>query len=300
MHYKTNQELRDSKFFGNFLVARGLIAMPQLIKALIDQANALPTAFQIIFDRGLLTDEQWLNVFEVQASKQVEFISACRLLEIWTNDLDAVVNSEKARTRLPLGLILLKMKAIDLKTLTGALDEFLSKVESVSAVKESVPSPSAAPSSAAAPLKTNASQAISKDHIRLDSDLVKDFTEFFTQERIDGLKNTVMMLTNEDVDEDLLRTLAADCRVELHTLKGVAVCLRLASTVEVLNKFESILAPERDLRFLDTDYKMVTKQKFDVLSSLLEGLSAAVAETLSEEEFVKKNETSFAGIKDYV
>ena len=215
----------EAKFFGNFLVERGLITTDQLVQALIEQARALPPVFQVVYERGHLPTDQWLKVFELQVREHIDFAVACQRLGLWTPELASVVHNELQRTRIPLGHLLLKAKAIDLSNLTKALDEYLSRIEIApapvvaAAPVEAAPAPAAAkvvkpidemdekplpaeifeepemlaPAApvAAAPTSapTLAPAAASTGGHKIDGELMKDFAEFFTVERLSGLTN---------------------------------------------------------------------------------------------------------------
>ena len=296
----------EAKFFGNFLVERGLITTDQLVQALIEQARALPPVFQIVYERGHLPTDQWLKVFELQVREHIDFAVACQRLGLWTPELASVVQAELQRTRIPLGHLLLKAKAIDLSNLTKALDEYLSRIEiapaipvaAVATAAASTPMPVAAsemdekpvpaeifeePAMVAAPVTAAAIR-------KIDGELMKDFAEFFTVERLSGLTNLVDMVTSDFVDQAVVGLLLSDCRVELHTLRGVAVCLRLNETTKLLTTFEALVAPEHDVKYVNASHKEHVRDKATALASLLTELRGAVIDNQTEEVFVQSNQ----------
>ena len=278
----------EAKFFGNFLVNRGIITTDQLVHALVEQAKSLPPTLQIVFEKGLLTQDQWLAVFETQVVDQTDFTSACRKLNLWTSELDKSIKAEVDKVRIPLGQVLLRAKAIDLKNLTKMLDEFLSRVEMPSVAASPVtvaPAPAAAPAVTLAVAASASPAEVAKPVV--ESGILADFAEFFTDERLSGLQNLLDMMTSDLIDEKVFELLIADCRVELHTLRGVSVCLQLNEMTKLLGAFEDLVSTGKQNKFKTPGYKDFVKEKGTLLAGLIFELRNMVLGMKTESEFVQ-------------
>lgn len=116
------------KYFGEYLVSKGIVNEDCLVETLITQVRGLPSVAEILFEKKALPAKTFLRAFEVQHEKKVDFRQACRELSVWTEDLDALVAKAVQERKTPLGQLLVKEGHTDITTLTKALDEFLSRL----------------------------------------------------------------------------------------------------------------------------------------------------------------------------
>ena len=113
------------KYFGDYLVSKGLITREMLLAGLVEQADGLPSVLRVIWEQKLLTEEQFFQALDAQAREGLEFRHACMSLGLWNEAMDKKAQECLARHRIPFGQILVKKGVIDLTTLTRAFDEFL-------------------------------------------------------------------------------------------------------------------------------------------------------------------------------
>ncbi|MGZ3650565.1 MAG: hypothetical protein ACXVB9_05935 [Bdellovibrionota bacterium] len=113
------------KFFGEFLIEHNLIDRHQLLAALVRQVRDLPSYAEVVFEQNLLPEETLFEAFKLQTIRKISFLEACIEMKVWNQQLNETIHEEVRKKRVPIGQILLEMKALDLDTLTRALDEFL-------------------------------------------------------------------------------------------------------------------------------------------------------------------------------
>ncbi len=116
-------------YFGEYLVAKGIVSIEALVEALVEQIQTVPSVAEIIFKNKALPAKSMLQAFAMQHQKQIDFREACRNLKLWSPELDLLIVRELAEVRVPLGQILIKKGLADLTTITKALDEYLSRIE---------------------------------------------------------------------------------------------------------------------------------------------------------------------------
>lgn len=117
------------RFFGEYLVQRGIIKPETLVSALIEQMKNLPIVSQIVFENKWISSESLIQVFHQQQVKGEDFISSCKSLGLWNEKLSFAVEECLIKERIPVGQILVQRSDIDIKTLTKLLDDFLAQAE---------------------------------------------------------------------------------------------------------------------------------------------------------------------------
>jgi hypothetical protein len=113
------------KYFGEFLVEQELITSELLAKALVTQVKALPSVLEIVYEGRLLTHDQLLSVFKIQNQEKTGFVEAATKLKLWNQKLIGDVEQRLQSHRVPLGEVLVNLKALSIQQVTKALDDFL-------------------------------------------------------------------------------------------------------------------------------------------------------------------------------
>jgi len=116
------------KFFGEYLVEKGLIEKSQLVDALIEQIEQQPSIVRCVRDGNLLSTDEILETLKFQIEHQLSFLEAAKKLSFWTEEKTAALVTGLSVNRLPLGEILVSKKILDVVTLTRALDDFFAVV----------------------------------------------------------------------------------------------------------------------------------------------------------------------------
>jgi nucleoside diphosphate kinase len=117
-----------SKYFGEFLVEKGVITKDNLVDALVEQVSTTPPLCQIVFENNIIDSQKLFEIFRHQQDYSSDFISSCKTLGCWSQDVQLKINACLDELRKPLGHILVSRGWIDLKKLTHMLDEFLSQL----------------------------------------------------------------------------------------------------------------------------------------------------------------------------
>jgi len=239
-----------SKYFGEFLVEKGVISQDNLVDALIEQIAATPPLCQLVHQKRILSPEKIFEAFRYQQDKQVEFMSACLALGFWTKEVQDKVSLILDDIRKPLGHILVNKGLLDLKKLTTMLDEFLSQLSVTPApLKEEVPIPtpvlSPAPIAAVEPIleqaTTNSASVL---------DLVENYQPGILMEldeTFDERKRKMMRVAfslikdNAGVDKAICKKLMMDVIKIVRSLNGLLGLLGVDKLSEILMATEEYL-----------------------------------------------------------
>jgi hypothetical protein len=116
-----------TKYFGEFLIEKSKISHQTLVEALLDQMATTLSFSQAAYKEGFLSAEEMLQAFRYQQRHEADFIAAIQALGLGGDDLKETLTKKIEETKAPLGEILIKKGALDLKTLIQMLDEFLSQ-----------------------------------------------------------------------------------------------------------------------------------------------------------------------------
>jgi hypothetical protein len=235
----------NSKYFGEFLVEKGVITQDNLVDALIEQIATTPPLCQVIFQNKILPTSKVFEAFRFQQDHQVEFMAACKSIGAWTQEVQDKTFNAIDDIRKPLGHILVSKGLIDLKKLTNMLDEFLSQLAiapapkpvvvaqvEVPIVEKVIPSPSA------------------KSLIDL-SDLTETFQPGILmelEESFDEKKKKMVRVAlslvrdNAGTDPVICKKLMSDVFKIVHGLNGLLGLLALDKLSEFLTSMEAYLS----------------------------------------------------------
>jgi len=224
-----------SKYFGEFLVEKGVITKDHLVGALINQISTTPPTCQIVFDKKILPSEKLFDVFRYQQDHQVDFVSACKALGLWGQDVQDKVNASLEELRKPLGHILVSRGLIDLKKLTQMLDEFLSHMVVTSPkVEAAQPQPS--------PIVTN-SIALEDLTESIQPGILQELDETFDDKKKKMVRVALSLVKdNAGIDLEVCKKLSGDITKILHGLNGQLMMLALDKLTELLTEMESFIA----------------------------------------------------------
>lgn len=216
------------KYFGHYLVEKKIISEEQLANALVEQINSLPSIVKIIFDNKLLSAQQILKIISLQADKKVETKQACIELGLWSDSIENSILTYTNQIRPPLGHLLIKHSAIDLTKLTKALDEYLSEKTTEPSVPVNV-----------TPSKTV--MAIEFNFNPIDTSFIIEFSDFFSDAKLNEVENIVDMLMNSNIPDDQQLAFVVEVFNLVHTLKGVVTFAKLPLLEKLYERLENCL-----------------------------------------------------------
>ncbi len=134
------------RYFGEYLISKNAISAQDLARALIIQTKEIPPVAELAIDLGLMTPEEVVQAFHIQQTEGLSFLWALKVLKGEESETIKNLESVISEKRTPLGQILLNLSAIDLRSLTMMLDDYLSQaeapIEKVTESVESIPVPS--------------------------------------------------------------------------------------------------------------------------------------------------------------
>lgn len=256
----TNVASPRKKFFGRFLVERGLISELELVLALIEQLKSVPPIPEILLQEELMTAPEISRVFDYQARKGCDFLTAAVALKFWNDDCSRLVNDFTTKKKTLLGEILISRGLIKFEVLVDVLDDFINTPES-DETREDAPIV-AEPRPEPMTIEPRPAQVKSQS--------------FFNTEKLKELLNE--LLVN---DGNQYLTLVSQVREELRPMGAKRVGIILLSLHELISRN---LKAQRD----ENIERLKLVGEFAL--SLVWDVVGAVQEGVPEEEVLKKPE----------
>jgi hypothetical protein len=261
-----------SKYFGEFLVEKGVITEENLVDALIEQLSNTPPLCQVIRQKKILSTQKIFEAFRFQQDNQVEFMQACKAIGSWTQEVQERVFTSLDEIRKPLGHILVSKGLIDLKKLTNMLDEFLSQISVVN-----TPNPIEVSIVAPTPAVEPEVVAVSRPYV--DEDLTEcyqpgilmELDETFDEKKKKMVRIALSLVKdNAGEDLDICKKLLSDVFKIVHGLNGLLGLLALDKLSELLNAVE-----ERLVRIQPTLSERTREQVINDTDILTKGIDMA-------------------------
>ena len=199
------------KYFGEYLISKGLINEEQLVSCLIEQSKALPSMAEVVFKKKLLYSNQLLDILKFQYENKIDFRAACIALAFWSNELEAAIESELRQIRTPLGKLLIDSGLIEMSAVTKALDEFLATVSNVKGESKVVASET---QQTLQPSSEEMQKSSGADPLLIE--------EFLSNLKPEKLSETQVLLTSLEVLESGLREESLQIILkDIHTIRGL-------------------------------------------------------------------------------
>jgi hypothetical protein len=222
-----------SKYFGEFLVEKGIITEDNLVDALVEQIANTPPLCQVILQKKILSSHKVFEAFRFQQDNQVEFMQACRSIGAWTQEVQDRVFTALDDIRKPLGHILVSKGLIDLKKLTNMLDEFLSQVSVVNVIKTS--------ETETKPLIIPSPSVTVEDYLTecYQPGILMELDETYDEKKKKMMRIALSLVKdNAGGDVDICKKLLADTLKIIHGLNGLLGLLAVDKLSELLNAIE--------------------------------------------------------------
>lgn len=127
------------RYFGEYLISKNAISPEDLARALITQTKEIPPLADIALEMGLLNAQEVVQAFHLQQERGLSFLWAVKAMKGEQSDIIKNLETAIEERRTPLGQILLNLKAIDLKSLTMMLDDYLSQAQAPAPTPVSAP-----------------------------------------------------------------------------------------------------------------------------------------------------------------
>lgn len=223
------------KYFGEFLVEKGVIKQDVLVHALIEQMSKMPPLAQVSLDNNILNIDQLSLVFREQQDRKIDFVSACKSLGLWTEKVEVSLSKSMDEKRIPLGQILISKSAIDLKTLTHMLDEFLSQAD-VKAEEEKLPE---------VKMITEES-VISEDEVEIQPGLLMELDEMFDERKKKVVRVALSLIKENANDSVRVAKLYQDIFKVIHTLNGLVSLLGLMEMGKLVEEMEKLISNQNE------------------------------------------------------
>jgi hypothetical protein len=280
-----------SKYFGEFLVEKGVISQENLVDALIEQIATTPPLCQVIYQKKILPTTKVFEIFRYQQDQQVEFIQACKSLGVWTKEVQDRAFETIDELRKPLGHILVSKGLIDLKKLTHMLDEFLSQLASAP-VSAPIPVQETAPEVKAA---TPAPSVLLDDlPVNIQPGILMELEETFDEKKRKMIRVALSLVKdNAGSDMAICKKLMQDVFKIVHGLNGLLAMLALDKVSEILSAMEAYLSSvqgkiqERSKDQMIRDTEILTKA-----IDLVWNLRISIMTNATERAFFEENANS--------
>jgi len=231
-----------AKFFGEFLIEKGIISNDNLVEVLVEQIAATPPLCQLVFDKKILPPSSIFSAFRYQQENQVEFMQACKALGLWTGEVQEKTNRYLEEIRKPLGQLLVKKGYIDLKKLTKMLDEFLSQMSMEPQLK--VEPQQLPPVVEMAPVEPAPVQArpVMIAEPEFQPGILMELDETFDEKKRKIVRVAISLARdNAGTDAAVCKKLFQDVYKIVHSLNGLLSLLALERLSEILSAMENYL-----------------------------------------------------------
>jgi hypothetical protein len=279
-----------SKYFGEFLVEKGVITEENLVDALIEQLANTPPLCQVIHQKNILSCAKIFEAFRFQQDNQVEFMQACKAIGAWTQEVQEKAFNSLDDMRKPLGHILVSKGLIDLKKLTNMLDEFLSQLSMAPAV---APMPTPIP----IPIPAPVAAALIETEELMESyqpGILMELDETFDEKKRKMVRVALSLVKdNAGSDNTICKKLMGDVFKIVHGLNGLLGLLALDKLSELLTEMEQYLSAiqpkllERSKEQLVRDTEVLTKG-----IDLAWGLRMSIMNNATERTFFEDEQNS--------
>ena len=277
-----------SKYFGEFLVEKGVITEENLVDALIEQLANTPPLCQVIHQKKILSSAKIFEAFRFQQDNQVEFMQACKAIGAWTQEVQEKAFNSLDDIRKPLGHILVSKGLIDLKKLTNMLDEFLSQL-SMAPAAAPIPTPVSIPVVVAAPVIE--SEELMESY---QPGILMELDETFDEKKRKMVRVALSLVKdNAGSDNAICKKLMGDVYKIVHGLNGLLGLLALDKLSELLTDMEqylSVIQPkllDRSKEQLISDTEVLTKG-----IDLAWGLRMSIMNNATERTFFENEQNS--------
>jgi hypothetical protein len=285
-----------SKYFGEFLVEKGVITKENLVDALIEQIATTPPLCQVIYQKKILPLASVFDAFRFQQDHQVEFMQACKSMGLWTKEVQDKAYESIDEMRKPLGHILVSKGLIDLKKLTHMLDEFLSQLSSTPAnqSKHEVKTLEVkAPEVQLSPI-VSAGDLLADLPASLQPGILMELDETFDEKKRKMIRVALSLVKdNAGTDVGICKKLIQDVFKIVHGLNEMLSMLALDKLSEFLTAMEFYLnniqgrIQERSKESVIADTELLTKS-----IDLAWSLRLSIMANATEREFFKEQETA--------
>jgi hypothetical protein len=225
-----------SKYFGEFLVEKGVITKDNLVDALVEQVSTTPPLCQIVFENNILDSQKLFEVFRHQQDYSSDFISSCKTLGCWSQEVQVKINACLDELRKPLGHILVSRGWIDLKKLTHMLDEFLSQLTIQTPKADSFPVQVKTPEIPAPASASIASSSLDDILETIQPGILSEFDETFDEKKKKMVRVALSLIKdNLESDPTVCKKLFSDILKILTSLNDQLAMLALEKITELLS-----------------------------------------------------------------
>lgn len=121
--------MTEKILFGEFLVQKNLVKSTDILDLLVEQIRSQPSIAEIVYRHKLLSEDEQLQVLRIQSQTGWDYQQACVELKLWSEPLSQLVLDHSAKSRLPLGQLIVSRGLMTSIDLTRALDDFVALFE---------------------------------------------------------------------------------------------------------------------------------------------------------------------------
>lgn len=265
------------KYFGRYLVERKIVTEHELVIALIDQSKTAPSIPEIVLRLQLMNPEQVLDVFDRQTSLGVDFMRAARELSLWSEEIQRKVFKVLEDEKRLIGEILISKGLVRAESLVDILDDYINEPDIHTTPEKTVLIPVVESPSVEMGLSEKVQE--SKKPLE-DFDAVgAEVQEYFTNVRL------------ERISGELPRLDFSGIRKVIKELRGRIYLANLKRMNSILFALEEIAGFGEKGAISISELEAYRGLVLDAIS-----LSWDIVEEgqrkISEEEFIKRNETS--------
>lgn len=117
--------------FGEFLIEEKLLNQEQLLEAIIEQLQSIPSVPEVMFESNIIPKSDLLRILLHQKYEGSEFLVSAKTLGFWSPSISQQVLKKLENIQKPLGEVLIQKGFIDLESLSKTFVKYLETKENI-------------------------------------------------------------------------------------------------------------------------------------------------------------------------
>ncbi len=111
--------------FSEYLISEKLLNHEQLLEAIIEQLQSIPSIPEILYENNLLSKDNLLKILLHQKYEGTEFLISAKALGFWSPSISQQVTKKLKNIHKPLGEVLIQKGFLNLESLTSAFTKYV-------------------------------------------------------------------------------------------------------------------------------------------------------------------------------
>ena len=120
--------LRGSRMevlFIEYLIEEKLLSQEQLLEAIIEQLQSIPSVPELLFELNILSKADLLRILIHQKYESTEFLTSAKTLGLWSPQISQQVSKKLNSIHKPISEVLIQKGFLDLESITAAFVKYV-------------------------------------------------------------------------------------------------------------------------------------------------------------------------------